>query len=162
MISTQRTFIGFLKFSCIWAIPLSLPIINAKFNWLNPNEFQIFGAALLFSCYIVSIGYFISDITGPKKQIWLVSLIVLLMSLLLIFISSRYVLPGTFGANSPSASPWNAFYITTVIFTTVGFGDFVPLTIGAQYFTCGLALLGVAWRYSRNSHFFNNCLQTAR
>jgi len=143
MKSINTIFYGILKFLGIWAIPLLLPIVNAKVNWLSPNELLILGGILLLGCYIGSVKYFVAEITGWKKEIWVTSLIVLIMSVLLIFISSRYILPGTFGTSSPTVLPWNQFYITTIIFTTVGFGDFVPLSIGAQYFTCALALLGV-------------------
>jgi len=134
---------GFLKFFGIWLIPLLMPIVDSKVNWLGQGGLFVFGSILLPACYIFSIKYFFSEVTGHKKEIWATSLIVFLLSVFLIFVSSRYILPGSFGASNSLGAPWDNFYIATIIFTTVGLGDFVPLSNYAQYFTCSLALLGV-------------------
>ncbi len=126
--SSWRITIGFLLFTIVNSIFPSL--------FLPTFIYTVLMLILLLAC---SRAFNVSNMTALRTQQWL--------ALISIIFVLTYGAVGTYllRAQYEGLHDWvDAIYFSLVTYTTIGYGDIVPLTDNAKIFTCSMIILGVS------------------
>ncbi|MDO5518725.1 MAG: potassium channel family protein, partial [Clostridium sp.] len=139
---------------------LSYFILSIYFTVLLvfPHQFEemyqigIVGTAL---CYILNLKVLIKIIRNPQhvkskgdsavsfKTIAIVAILILIMIILNLFLGVCFINSSSPSAYTGSQTNFDLFYYTIITFTTIGYGDIVPLSISAKIMSIVISMTSV-------------------
>lgn len=112
-----------------------------------PKEFNKIGTIVLIGvifCYLLNMKLLINLMINPKKakskekeeisfsRIIITAILILVMILLNLYLAVCVIEGLTPGAFAHSDGYFSLFYYTIITFTTIGYGDIVPVTVAAR------------------------------
>lgn len=140
------TLLGFgiyRRLKVVWGITSFLLIVSILFNLLAWNFLGVFlSGAILWYLYSKK-----DEFRAPLKISFQYIVAIWIMAFILIYGTTGFLLLGDQFEPNISTSV-QALYQTVITVSTVGYGDFVPVTESARIFTVSTVLLGVGGFFS--------------
>ena len=152
LLSSSRIFILLSKvedFSMKYDMLISYFIINTYFTVLIvfPKQFEesyFVGLIGVTICYIMNLRVLIKIINNPERinindgrvrnftSTSVLSILVLIIMILNLFLAVCFINSADMNSYSGNPSNFDLFYYTIITFTTIGYGDIVPITMMAK------------------------------
>ncbi len=152
LLSSSRIFRLLSKvedFSMKYDMLISYFIINTYFTVLIvcPKQFEqsyLIGLIGVSICYIMNLRVLIKIINNPERinisdgrvrnftSTSVLSILILIMMVLNLFLAVCFINSADVNSYSGNPSNFDLFYYTIITFTTIGYGDIVPITIMAK------------------------------
>lgn len=152
LLSSSRIFRLLSKvedFSMKYDMLISYFIINTYFTVLIvfPKQFEqsyLIGLIGVTICYIMNLRVLIKIINNPERinisdgrvrnftSTSVLSILILIMMVLNLFLAVCFINSADVNSYSGNPSNFDLFYYTIITFTTIGYGDIVPITIMAK------------------------------
>lgn len=152
LLSSSRIFILLSKvedFSMKYDMLISYFIINTYFTVLIvfPKQFEesyFVGLIGVTICYIMNLRVLIKIINNPERinindgrvrnftSTSVLSILVLIIMVLNLFLAVCFINSADMNSYSGNPSNFDLFYYTIITFTTIGYGDIVPITMMAK------------------------------
>jgi voltage-gated potassium channel len=137
-----------LKLAALWITLLSLPFTERTFLGARTYYFLFIGLGLVFVLYGLSIRTIFLFLQHTRREpvyVWIAYLLwsVLICSVLAVFAFEYDLLPHTPQPTIAQSRPIiDYLYYEIITFTTVGYGDIVPVTAEGKLLAISTALLG--------------------
>jgi Ion channel len=146
--ASQSTFNVILKVAALWIALLALPVTERTLLGLQTYYGLFIGLGLVFVMYGLTIHSIFAFLQHTKREpvyIWIAFLLwsFFICCILAVFAIEYDLLPHTSEPSLAKSRPLiDYLYYEIMTFTTVGYGDIVPLSAHGKLFAICTALLG--------------------